>query len=560
MSKTNNNSDYRFATSKQPQTIQEKFRKTKTMTTMVVATLVLMAIFSLQLVATSVAGSSSYATSNFGIPNIQASSPTSNVGATDSNGACVTNAPYNNDRSESWIAVDPTNPNHLVGMSKFFFDPEFYLFHIGTYVSTDGGSDWINSVVPGFDCQSAPTNTWTDTTDPNLAFDLQGNIYSTFLPFSFTYNSHEQQVYNVVPNDGIYVVKSTDGGNAWTIANQGQPLTLYTSSGLGETADKQWIAVDANPSSPFAGNIYVAWTVFDGFSSEIWFSMSSDHGAHFSTPVMLSTANTDGPFNTYVFLGTAPDGTLYISYMSFPSSTFPLSQVWILKSTDEGHTFSVPKLAVSFNVFPSLVLPNTTFRDGISDNFAVNPANGHLLLALEEYNGNGIDVYLTESTNGGNSWSTPISVNDPSTVNDGTDQFQPTVAASPGGTVAVAFYDRRLPCPKNDPNILAQDYGRTNFCINTSIQFYKDGQGGLARIGSNIRVTEATWDPQNAGTNTDGLPLPGGPTTTTSFIGDYFGLALNNRNAYVLFVSTCNLGQNQFNNQQQFLGIVPIPK
>jgi hypothetical protein len=504
------------------------------------------------------ADSASYAKSNAGIKNVQASSPTF-AGATDRMGACVTNAAYNNHRSESWIALDPTNPNHLVGMSKFFFDPVFYLFHLGSYASFDGGNSWVNQVVPGFDCQSAPANSWTDTTDPILAFDASGTIYSNMLPFSFTYNSAGNQVWNVIPNDAIFIVKSVDGGNNWTIANQKQPLAIYTSSGLGVTADKQWLTVDTNPQSPHVGNVYFGWTLFSGFSSELWFSRSSDAGEHFSTPVMLSVASNDGPFNTYIFLGTTTDGTLYITYNSFPSSTKPESDIWVLKSTDGGQTFSAPQKAVSYRVLSSLTLANTTFRDGISYNFAVNPANGHLLLALEVDSGSGLDVQLVESEDGGNTWSAPAAVNDVSTVADGTDQFQPTVAVAPNGTVAVAFYDRRLACPSRDPNILAADQGRTNFCINASIQFFSDGPGGLQKVGSNTRITQATWDPQNPGTNSDGLPHPGGPNSAATFIGDYFGLTLSNQNAFALFVSNYNLGQNPSNDQQQFLGTVPIP-
>jgi hypothetical protein len=111
----------------------------------------------------------------------------------------------------------------------------------------------------------------------------------------------------------------------------------------------------------------------------------------------------------------------------------------------------------------------------------------------------------------------------------------------------------------NDPNILPADQGRTNFCIDTSVQFFSDGGSGLTRLGSNIRVTQASWDPQNPGTNSDGLPLPGGPTTVTTFIGDYFGLALSSKNAFALFVSNYDFGQNPTNDQQQFVGIVPIP-
>ncbi len=506
----------------------------------------------------SVAGPDSYSKSNAKIPNIQASSPATG-GATDKDGGCVANAAYNNHRGESWVAVDPTNPNHLVGSSKFFFDPLFYLFHLGSYASFDGGNTWSNEVIPGFDCQSAPTFSWVNNTDPILAFDPNGVVYSTMLPYSLKYNPAGSQVWGVVPNSAISVVKSTDGGTTWKMGNQGQPLAIYNSSGLGRTADKQWMTADANANSPFAGNVYVGWTLFAGFSSELWFSRSTDHGEHFSTPVQISFANNDGPFNTYLFLGTGPDGALYISYGSFPSHLSPESDVWLLKSTDGGQTFTGPTLAAQFRFVTAAALPNTTFRDGISYNMAVNAANGHVLLALEVQGDNGIDVQLAESVDGGQTFSAPIFVNDAATVKDGTDQFQPTVAAGPNGTVAVAFYDRRLACPTGDSNILPQDQGRTNFCINTSAQFFSDGSGGLQPLGSNIRVTQATWDPQNPGTTTGQLAHPGGPNSSLTFIGDYFGLALSNQNAYLLFLSNYNLGKNPTNDEQQFLGIVPIP-
>ncbi len=505
-----------------------------------------------------VAAPDSYAKSNHGIPNIQASSAAV-AGATDSNGNCVFNAPYNNHRGESWIAVDPSNPSHLVGMSKFFFDPLFYLFHLGSYASFDGGKTWSNGVIPGFDCQSGPAFSWVNATDPILAFDPNGVVYSTMLPYSLKYNPAGSQVWGVVPNSAISVVKSTDGGITWKMGNQGQALAIYNSSGLGRTADKQWMTADANANSPFAGNVYVGWTLFAGNSSELWFSRSTDHGEHFSTPVQISFANNDGPFNTYIFLGTGPDGALYISYGSFPSHLSPESDVWLLKSTDGGKSFTGPTLAAQFRFVTAAALPNTTFRDGISYNMAVNPANGHVLLTLEVQGDNGIDVQLTESADGGQTFSAPTFVNDAATLHDGTDQFQPTVAAGPDGTVAVAFYDRRLACPTGDANILPQDQGRTNFCINASVQFFSNGSGGLQPLGSNIRVSQASWDPQNPGTTTGQLAHPGGPNSSLTFIGDYFGLALSNQNANLLFLSNYNLGKNPNNDEQQFLGIVPIP-
>ena len=66
-----------------------------------------------------------------------------------------------------------------------------------------------------------------------------------------------------------------------------------------------------------------------------------------------------------------------------------------------------------------------------------------------------------------------------------TDEFQPSIAAGPGGAMAVAFYDRRAKCP-SDPSALPQDVGRTNFCIDTSLQAYKDTGSGAVPVGGQL--------------------------------------------------------------------------
>ncbi|HEV2119161.1 MAG TPA: sialidase family protein [Candidatus Bathyarchaeia archaeon] len=518
--------------------------------------LIILALFSMQLLAYPPARASTYEKTNAGIVNIQTTFPVRG-GAFDTSEECIRNAAYNNHHSESWIVIDPTDHNHLVGVSKFFSNPQYYLFHNGAMVSRDGGRSWKNTIIQGFDCRSAPRNGWSDTTDPVVAFDSNGALYSAVLAFNLKYNSTGDAA-NCCPAAEVSVVRSTDGGFHWNLANQGLPLAFFPTSDV--TPDKQWIAVDSNPHSPFRDRVYVGWTVIDSLgNAEIWFSVSSDKGEHFTTPIIISSDTPDGPNNTFVFLGTGPDGTLYSSYSSFPDPNSSLTHVWVLSSRDGGVTFTSPRLAASFLALTTFVLPNTTFRDGLPDNFAVDPASGHLFVAMEVDGGKGLDVQLTESRDGGGSWSGPVSVNDASTVDDGTDQFQPTIAASPDGIVAVTFYDRRLQCPSGDPNILTADFGRANFCINTSIQFYKDGPRGLESLGSNVRVSHATWDPQNPGSTTRQLPRPGGPRGSETFIGDYFGLALAEGKAYVLFASNYDQGRNAGNNQQQFLGIVSVP-
>jgi hypothetical protein len=134
----------------------------------------------------------------------------------------------------------------------------------------------------------------------------------------------------------------------------------------------------------------------------------------------------------------------------------------------------------------------------------------------------------------------------------------------------VSFYDRRLPCP-SDPSILPADQGRTNFCIDVSLQAYKDtGSGaGAVLVGSNVRVSEFTWDPEQPGQTIDGLDQMAcaahqNPCSIRSFIGDYFGLAVSSGNIYTFSVSThypapgvVADGGGPVYYQQQILGKVP---
>src|SRR5437762_4771291 len=55
----------------------------------------------------------------------------------------VSNAPVLvKDKSESDIRVDPTNPKHLIGQSKWFVSAEGYNHLLGFFESWDGGKTW----------------------------------------------------------------------------------------------------------------------------------------------------------------------------------------------------------------------------------------------------------------------------------------------------------------------------------------------------------------------------------------------------------------------------------
>src|SRR5204863_7755461 len=128
---------------------------------------------------------------------------------------------------------------------------------------------------------------------------------------------------------------------------------------------------------------------------------------------------------------------------------------------------------------------------------------------------------------GGKKWSIPILVNDNDTA---TEALQPNLDVAPDGTVAVTFYDRRLPCPQQsdadaagsgiayDPGTAAAPgtpWGRPNYCINAAVQFYKPD---LTPIGQNVRLTSHTWDPQLSALH------PGSISSSSTIIADYFGI------------------------------------
>src|SRR5713101_3628248 len=94
------------------------------------------------------------------------------------------------DHSESDIRIDPANPLHLIGQSKWFVSAEGYNHLLGFYESWNGGVTWpVQGHVPGYEG-------WTDNTDPVGAFDPWGNFYSLLLPYNFVYDKSGGHVFN----------------------------------------------------------------------------------------------------------------------------------------------------------------------------------------------------------------------------------------------------------------------------------------------------------------------------------------------------------------------------
>jgi hypothetical protein len=353
------------------------------------------------------------------------------------------------------------------------------------------------------------------------------------------------------PDGEIDVSYSDDMGRHWVKGNGGvalEPPNNASAKQAGHVEDKQWVAVNHIAGNKFQDHVYAAWAVFNGSSSgggiKVRMAVSRDRGQTFDQGVTITPPSEVGAAATFVYPEIDAAGNVYVAVVSFPPNGTS-STIYVARSSDDARTFTPFVPITTVNIVPGEVLPNTRFRDGIAENLAASPTYpDHLYLTYEDWDaGTGqMDVKFTQSTDGGFTWTTPVVVNDgPNSAT--TDQFQPSVAAGPGGAVAVAFYDRRSACPK-DPSVLPADVGRKNFCIDTSLQAYKDGGSGAVRVGANVRISTNTWDPEQPGQHLGGLsqyPCAGARDpcpTGRGFIGDYFGLAVSANNIYALMVST----------------------
>jgi hypothetical protein len=205
---------------------------------------------------------------------------------------------------------------------------------------------------------------------------------------------------------------------------------------------------------------------------------------------------------------------------------------------------------------------NTTFRAAFGEAFDVGTrkvGRSYPLYAVyESAAGNGpTKLFIRASFDRGKHWRAPLQVND--NQNDG-EALQPNIAVAPNGRVAVAFYDRRLPCAARDtPEATIAGlifdprapFGRSNYCVNTAIQFYTPA---LKPLGHNIRLSPHTWDPQLSSPHPDCICSNG------TFLGDYFGVDSRGGFTYTSSVETYSAsGENPGFHQQQLVARLRTP-
>ncbi|MFP4469384.1 MAG: T9SS type A sorting domain-containing protein [Bacteroidales bacterium] len=275
-------------------------------------------------------------------------------------------------------------------------DGNYYFFHLsnppsGNWIdrivcqkSTDGGLTWNEGTYMGLNGNKKQDKEWAAIDRSN------GNIYVTWTQFD-DYGSSN-------PNDrsNIMFSKSTDSGESWSPA-----LRINEVDGNCEDSDNT--VEGAVPAVGPNGEIYVSWAgpaglVFDKSfdQGETWLEHDifvSDLPGGWDIDVPGIMRCNGFPVTVCDTSGGPNHGTIYINWSDQRNGTDD-TDVWLVKSTDGGETWSQPKRV---NDDPPGSHQFFTWM-------ALDQVTGYLHFVFYDrrnYADKNTDVYMARSTDGG---------------------------------------------------------------------------------------------------------------------------------------------------------------
>lgn len=266
-------------------------------------------------------------------------------GSDAANAACSTN---NRQQNEPSAAVAPHDGDLMVaGANDYCTVPTFGGTWAGFYYSSNGGSSWTNSLLPGYptdttaEGQASPLFGFVNNAgDPVQAWDNHGRVYYGGIAFNRDRPS----------NGSIWVARydweagATPDYRYTTLAARGTPSPFFG----GIFHDKVALEVDRGADSPHDGNVYVCWARFtaSGPNNGVFFVRSTDHGRTFSNPQKLSESVHGSQFCD---IAVTSDGTVFVAWRQFAFAP-DIGQAqddavaWV-KSTNGGAKFTKPAIA-----------------------------------------------------------------------------------------------------------------------------------------------------------------------------------------------------------------------
>jgi hypothetical protein len=353
-------------------------------------------------------------------------------------------------QNEPTVAVDPHNTSVATAGSNDYcaaiVNGDTWT---GYYRSTDGGTTWQDSLVPGYPADTSAAGiaspahgSCSAAGDPSQTFDRDGRLFYAFICFN-----------RVKPiNGSVYVARYTNDGGTYdrtVLIKRGSPSGQFFA---GLFQDKINLTTDQT-AGPHSGNVYVAWSQYNGFASNnaVLFSRSTDHGLTYSQPLRVTPVERGASFTD---LAVGPDGAVYLTYITYATPSRPTTDIWLLKSTNGGVSFGSPAHVATISIFDSsefsgngavdcgdgpFACPSglTFSRFSSAPAVAADATGVHVVWNGELASGQS-KIFVRNSPNG-ISWPTPAFTLD--TVGVG-HQWTPDIASA-AGTISVVFYHSR---------------------------------------------------------------------------------------------------------------------
>jgi hypothetical protein len=274
------------------------------------------------------------------------------------------------------------------------------------------------------------------------------------LPGNSSLKGYEGVAVSRTDNPQAAAAGGASGQAAWQA-----PVVVSRQSGT-TFSDKEQIWADNAQSSPFFGNVYVCWASFrsngkNGAPAPLTLAVSHDGGSTW-TQHQLSGAADNGQVNPPdgCTIRTDSQGTAYVFGIGTSSSSGKQVFELMSKSTDGGSSWTQPTPVVGpvtqpGTVDPVLGRPTIDGIAGARSDLAPAPsvdiANGaptgadatnRIVMSYVSGTTAAPHVYFTESTDRGNTWATPRTVE-----SAGDRGYYAAPAISPNGTDVYLVYN-----------------------------------------------------------------------------------------------------------------------
>jgi hypothetical protein len=393
-------------------------------------------------------------------------------------GAASSGTAYVGAEVEPMLAVNPANPDNLVGVWQQDRWSNGSARGLVTGASLDGGRTWTLAAAAFSRCTGGNATNGGDyerASDPWVTFAPDGTAWQIALATAGQASA-------------MLVSRSGDGGRTWSA-----PTTLIRDSGVAFN-DKESITADRFD----ARFVYAIWDRLNGANgAPTYFARTTDGGASWEPArAIYNPGNTGQTINNQIVV--LNDGTLVAFFTRLPTTLASgyRPEMFVLRSTDRGATWSAPiPVATVQSLGTRDDESGFLVRDGTNLGSIAAGPNGELAVVWQDarFSGGTHDgVAFSRSTDGGFTWSAPVRINGAPAAK----AFVPVVHIRGDGEIGVSYYDLRNNLPD------------------------------AATIPIDVWLTRSTDGVNWQETHVDGpFDLALAPYARGLFLGDYMGLA-----------------------------------